>query len=93
VPRMPGTPHERRERQRKRDERRLEKLLTVLNRPSAVVLPDVDVWKALTIKHLEAVRDPEAYRAWHTRLIRNPRIPGRRRRIAADSNTATPEPT
>jgi hypothetical protein len=43
------------------------------------------VWKALTIKHLEAVRYPEAHRAWHTRLIRNPRIPGRRRRIAVAS--------
>jgi hypothetical protein len=90
---MPGTPHDKRERQRKRDERRLEKLLRILSRPSAAVLPDVEVWKALTIKQLEAVRDPEAYRAWNTREIRNPRVPGRRRRIAADSNTATPEPT
>jgi hypothetical protein len=63
--RMAETPHERREHQRKRDERRLEKLLAILNCPSAAVLPDVEVWKALTIKHLEAVRDPEAYRAWH----------------------------
>jgi len=67
---MKTGPDEKRERRRLRTQRRLEKMLALLERPAASrVVPDVDRLKARFASQLAIVRDPAAYKTWNRRVV------------------------